>query len=322
MLRAERLESRDCPAFVANLFGGVLSVEILGPNIHTASVDQPTPGTTVVTVDGAPAIAVPTSQVAFALVVGSQDVTARNVIQNNTPLNIAEVGGPNDDTLFGGTGAVNALYGLGGSNIIYSILGGTQAFSVSPADHVFVNPNSSVVAPPGVPVVTFFKPNRTVGTPYIGQEADGVLYVTTANAGGFFELDPVAPGVVLATYDLGDGAGTRFAAFNNVVAVSFFGGSGRDVYINNTPISEAAYGGGGDDVMLGGVAAPDGSDVHLLKGRDGNDFVAGRGSRNDLSGNAGNDVIVLGGPHVEDTVRTGPGDTVVGVTATTAVISP
>jgi len=327
--RCERLEARENPAAVAlDPATDVLSV-VLDPGPHTVSVDTADPFSTLVSIDGqrgALVLTAPAGLPPLSVFVNGA-LTSRLVAQDNAAVTFAALGGAGDDTIFGGSGR-NFIAGGPGDDITYAILptatdyidtrdGGT--------DHVFANANPANTlltdGPALDPVVTFFRPDRLPGSGVLRQEADGVLYVVPTNNGSYFQLDPLpgaGAGAVVATYDLGDGRGRQTQAFSGVVALSYFGGSGADVMINNSSVREAAYGGAGDDFLLGGFG-----DVSILKGLAGSDSVLGRtAGRADLSGNAGSDTVVMFGPGVT-TFRVGPEDAVVaGFTPGDLALSP
>jgi hypothetical protein len=299
-LNCEVLEGRETPAVVALLPGDILSVT-LDPGVHTVSFDAIDKFSTKATVDGVTAgiaLSNPAGLPPLTVLVNGT-ATSKVVAQNNTSQNFIGVGGVGDDTFFGGTGAVNQIVPGPGNDLAYSIVGGSQIDTVTGSrptdvDRIYVNPNSSVEGKPQDPVVTFFRPGRTPGTPYIAQESDGVLYITPSNNGSFVQLDQLAgiPGGVKVTYDLGDGNGLRTGTFANVRAVSYFGGSGQDVFVDNTDRDIAAYGGGGNDFLLGGFAG-----VKIEKGLAGSDVVLSRSrDHSDLSGNAGADTVIDFGP--------------------------
>lgn len=286
MLSFEELESRDLPA--ALVLGGYLFVVESGPGPHTVSLSQQGAQYQLTEGDGNPAHDVSQlfSGLAGACLFGSPD--GPNVMQQLTPLPCLLVGGRFGDTLFGGTGT-NWLDGLGGADVVYSLLGTNTINSAGDGsiDRVFTNYSGQVTTDPGELVVRFFAPQRAPGTPYLAQEGDGVLYITTGNADSRVYLLPgAAADDVLAVYDLGDGRGVRASYFQAVKNVSYFGGAGNDTLVNLTAVDMEAYGGAGNDFLAGGRGR------NVLKGLAGNDVVWGRGAVNDLSGNAGADTLI------------------------------
>lgn len=313
-LQVEQLEDRSNPVAVSLDPGNVLSVVLDAGAVSSVSVDTADEFSTRVSVDGAQAglaLTNPEGLPRLSVVIDGS-LTAKAVIQNNTNLSFGAAGGVGPDVLFGGSG-FNFLFGGPGLDVIYAILpSATDVIEAADgeADRVFVNANPAnnvnTDGPVLDPVVTFFRPDRLPGSGVIRQEADGVLYVAPSNNGSVVTLDEPAPGVVVADYDLGDGNGPRRQQFLGVVAVSYFGGGGMDVYVNNTSVREAAYGSAGTDYLLGGFG-----DVSILKGLGGADQVLARtGGYADLSGNGGSDVVVQFGPGTA-TFRVSPDDEVV-----------
>ena len=306
------LEARDTPAsFLAP--GGQLTVSVSaapGPHTVDLSTVPAAAGTAVqVTEDGQVSGLFPTSMVTSLFVQGSN--AGRNVIQNNTAVLGVLVGGSGNDSLFGGTGT-NVLLPGGGDDEVYALLGvNVISTGGDGTDAVLTNAGASVLAGAEDQVVRFFGPGRTPGTPFVGLDPslnDGVLYITPSNGGSDTRLAPGAnPGDVTATLDLGDGLGSRTRAFSGVKFVSFFGGSGRDVYVNATTVPDAAYGSGGDDFLAGSLGA-----FSLLKGSGGNDVLLGRSRSNDLSGNSGADTLVATAGVGGNTFRVDAQDAVIG----------
>ncbi len=242
------------------------------------------------------------------------DKNTQNVIQNNTSLDSVITGGNHDDTLFGGTGN-NTIDGGKGDDIIYALLGSNTISSEGNGkDKIFTNFPANVTADTQDLVVRFFRPGRTPGVPFIGVE-DGVLYITPSNNGSSVVIDSVDKNTISVTYDLGDGNGLLQQTFDDVKAISYFGGAGNDLYMNNTEIVEAAYGSAGNDVLFGNLG-----DFSLLKGSGGNDVLYGRAKTNDLSGNGGADTLSSVGNN--DVYRYDLSDTLVGVDKKDVLISP
>jgi Ca2+-binding RTX toxin-like protein len=296
-MQLETLSDRIAPS--ATLTGGHLLVTVDGPEqVHTVSIDS-VGGQTQLTEDGIATVFV---GVTSATVIG--DTNAVNVVQNNTALPATLIGGKKDDTLFGGSG-VNVIDGGGGSDVVYALLGTNTITSVdNRSDLIFTNAGAVVTSDDADIVVRFFAAGRTPNSPFIGVE-DGVLYLTPSANGSFTQIDEAGKDAVQVTYDLGDGLGMQVATFTGVEAISYFGGSGDDTFVNNTKIANAAYGSAGSDSLTGGVGQ-----YSLLKGSGGDDTLVGRAKENDISGNGGADAItVLKG---KSTLRTDDADTVTG----------
>ncbi len=308
-LSVEMLERRDCPS--ATLLNGTLFVVEQGPGTHTVSVDSVNNQIQVTEGDGsglnnAVSLFDPAT-VTGVFVAGAPDGT--NIIQQNVAnLPALLVAGNHGDTIIGGNGP-NTIVGGYGKDVLYSLLGSNTIYTAGDGkeDYVLTNFGASVYSDPQDSVVRFFGPGRTPGTPFIGLDStlnDGVLYITPSNNGSWVVLDPGAvPGEVVASYDLGDGNGPQTQVFEGVGFVSYFGGSGNDVYYNNTSVSEAAYGSAGNDALVGGTG-----EVSFLKGLGGNDVVVGQARHNDISGNAGSDILIDLNRHKGDVIRVDAAD--------------
>ena len=274
----ERLETRDTPASV--LFAGG-SLVVLGDFLADNDVrfDSASPGVVTATVNG--------QSQTFSGVSNLISVTGRGAddLQNNTPLPMTAFLGDGDDSVIGGTGN-DVLYGQGGSDVIYDLLGSNTIFANDRGfDRVYTNAQSVAFVDAQDLLVTFFRPGRTPGSPFVGLEPDGILYITPGNADSSVSIDAVGTSVVV-TYNFGQGLLTRSFARSDIKGISYFGGGGNDLYVNNTDIEEAAYGSAGNDQLFGGFGA-----FNLLKGSGGNDVLIARGQRADLSGNGGADVL-------------------------------
>lgn len=300
-LSIERLEARDQPAAVA--FDGTANTIgiTLDPGPHTVSVDRFDDRSTVVSIDGvqaALALTAPEGLPPLAVVVDGT-ATSRLVAQNNTAQPVGFAGGAGDDTLFGGRG-FSFFFGGAGADTLYAILGPSQIVAGGDlaADAVFVRPDGQVTGDPFDTVATFFRPDALPGAGLLRQEPDGQLTVLPADAGSVVELAGTG-GEVTAAFDLGDGNGPQTRQFSGVTSVSYFGGAGRDVFIDRTDRPSAGYGGAGDDYLFAQRRGPAGP--KLLKGLGGADQVlADTDARTDLSGNGGADTVVQfgGGPTV------------------------
>ncbi len=301
-LNIEALESRDCPS--AALINGTLFVVEQGPGVHTVSVDNVNNQVQVTEGDGSgfnniTSLYDPTT-VTGVVVFGADNGV--NVVQQNTALPDMLVGGNRGDTIIGGAG-VNYIIGGNGGDTLYSLLGTNTIVTGNGEDYVLTNFGAQVYAEPQDQVVRFFGPGRAPGAGFIGLDPtlqDGVLYIAPTNNGSWTVLNPgTRQGEVIALYDLGDGNGQQAQVFEGVQFISYFGGGGNDAYVNNTRVGEAAYGGAGNDIVYGGAG-----DVSFLKGLGGNDVVVGRGGHNDISGNAGADILVDLNNHKGDVIRT------------------
>lgn len=284
MLRCERLEAREVMSS-AVLQNGLLAVTLSNGMVHTASID--TVGTdTVVTVDGQTLGTFATASISQLVVNGGN---RRDVIQNNTAITGTLAGNGGDDTLFGGTG-LNVVSGGAGRDTVYTLLGTNTILARGGGrDRLFVNASATVSADAGDSLVRFFAPGRTPGSGFIGQDKDGVLYIAPTNNGSstFISQGDKSDSLSVRS-DLGDGKGAQTLAFTGVKGIAFFGGTGKDTYVNDSAVVDAAYGSGGDDMLVGGVG-----EFTLLKGSGGNDTLVGRARQNDVSGNGGSDVILL-----------------------------
>jgi uncharacterized protein YkwD len=102
-------------------------------------------------------------------------------------------------------------------------------------------------------------------------------------------------GQVVATLNYTDASGEAHAleatyALTQVKSIVFKGGTGDDVFINDTALAVTAWGEGGNDYVEGGAGRD------KLKGGDGNDTVVGYTGNDYLYGDSGDDVLVgLGG---------------------------
>lgn len=316
VLSFEALEGRDLPS--ATLIGGVLFDFLRGPGVHRVSVDRV--GTQVQVVEDGQTSLFDAASVQAIYVKGAD--AAGNIVQNNTGIASALIGGDQADTLFGGTG-FNYIDPVGGDDLVYAII--PRSNNVINAggegrDFIFSNFGSFVNAGPEDQTATFFAPGRTPGSAFIGTDPslnDGTLYITPGNGGSqVFLLPGEKKGDVVALYDLGDGQGQKAQTFSGVSFISYFGGAGNDIYQNNTDTSEAAYGSAGDDVLVGGRG-----ERTLLKGSGGDDVLVLQAGQNDGSANSGRDRIFFlrGGPNV---ARIDAADLAFGLTAGDAVLSP
>ncbi len=313
MLNIEQLEARDLPS--ATLLGGILTVVESGPGVSTVSIDN-APGQIQVTEgDGSGfnnAVSLFDATTVTGVIVWGAG-NGVNVIQQNTSLPCLLLGGNRADTIFGGSG-LNFIDPGVGNDTVYALLGSNVINTAGDGpDRVFTNFPAIVFADARDSVVRFFGPGRTPGSGFIGLDTslnDGVLYIAPSNNGSWVILDPgPQPGDVVASYDLGDGAGPQTQLFRGVGFISYFGGTGTDQYLNNTAISEAVYGSASNDVLIGGIGA-----FSIEKGSGGNDIVVGRARHNDLSGNGGTDFLVDLGNHQDDILRTDAADLVFALT--------
>jgi Ca2+-binding RTX toxin-like protein len=224
-------------------------------------------------------------------------------ISNNTSVNSLLLGGAGSDTILSGAGNDTIDSGPG-RDVVYDLLGTNTITSTDGGgDRVFTNAQSSASVSPNDRLVTFFTPNRTPGSGTVSLE-NKVLYITPTNAGTSVVLNE-SGGKLVLTYDFGNGPVTQTFGRHDVEYIAYFGGTGNDLFVNNTRIDEVAYGSAGNDTLVGGMG-----DFSLMKGSGGNDTLTGRARRNDLSGNAGADTLVSQGGHT--TFRTDSADSVVG----------
>jgi len=295
MLKVERLEWRDCPAAVMNL--GVLTVAGHATQANVITVDA-VGDQTRVTLNGDQSLY---SGVTQLVLVGGNKA---DDISNNTAIPATIVAGAGNDSVFGGNGN-DVIVAGSGKDLVYDLLGANTIVSNddNSKDTIFSNFASVVLSDRKDQVVTFFAPGRTPGSGNISLE-NGVLYLTPNNNGNTFILNEVGNKVFL-TYNMGNGPQVTVFSKKDIDYIAFFGGTGNDVYLNNTSISEASYGSAGNDLIVGGTG-----DQSVLKGSGGSDVLVGRAKNNDMSSNGGNDILVsLFG---KTTFRTRQGDVLVG----------
>ncbi|MEM7457023.1 MAG: calcium-binding protein [Planctomycetota bacterium] len=91
------------------------------------------------------------------------------------------------------------------------------------------------------------------------------------------QLDVTADGGASASYGL-----------SQVQSIVFSGGSGDDIFLNNSSIGSTAYGHSGNDQLTGGSASD------LLLGGSGNDTISGNEGNDTLRGHDGNDLLYGG----------------------------
>lgn len=276
-LSLEKLEDRNLLAQVS-LVAGTLSV--VGTTINVAQLDS---DTVTLTADGKVTNFDNVSRLALF-----GNANTFNDITNGTSLPSTIVGGPKGNMLqaFGGN---DVIFCGSGADTVYDILGTNQVISLDGSgakDTLFVNAASSTVSKNFDQVVKFFDSGRTPGSGSV-QFVNGVLYLTPSNEG---TNTLVTQTLTRVNVTVNYGGILKSYAFkrDQVKYIGYFGGSGNDRFVNNTSISEVAYGGlGGDDVMFGNVGT-----FSFMKGGGGNDTIVGRSQRNDLSGNGGNDVLI------------------------------
>lgn len=273
-MNLEQLETRDCPSS-ATLSGGVLTVLLTGASPLLSVNPGATADAALVVVNNGPAQAF--AGVTSLVLIGAQNQP--NIIENNTALPATIFGGNKADTLFGGAG--NDVIGAGrGKDVVYDLLGANQIdASGDGPDRVFTNAASGAVVDSQDRLVSFFAPGRGPNAGVASLEG-GVLYLAPPANGSSTVLSGDRRSIVLTT----DWAGTQ--TFQGVKQIAYFGGSGDDTYINLTGVDDVFYGAGGNDTLLGGTGK-----YSLGKGSGGNDLVVGRAKVNDLSGNAGADLL-------------------------------
>jgi hypothetical protein len=102
----------------------------------------------------------------------------------------------------------------------------------------------------------------------IGLDAAGVLQVQADDVGAVLAVWQNADGDYNAYFDDRGADGPRVLTFSgaDVKGINFVGGSGNDVFVNATNLSDAADLGDGDDYYIGGTGAE--SRVSLGAGND------------------------------------------------------
>jgi hypothetical protein len=180
-----------------------------------------------------------------------------NVIQDTKGGSSITVGN-GDNNIYGGPG--DTIVAGSGQNIIYDILPGNTSVTVAPhqsIDHLFVGPTATLVgAQKQDHVARFFVPGRTIGSGTLVLDGD-TLYFTADNAGDLFQAVPL-PGNRTGVFTR-TATGQAFAVFKNkdFNQIAVFGGSGNDVFINQTAIDDVMYGAGGTNVLIGGYGQLD-----------------------------------------------------------------
>ena len=281
MLSLEVLEDRAVPASLT-FNAGVLAVVGDTNSANLVRFDAgPNAGDVVATVNGQTQTFNGVTQLVAVGGFKADDIA------NNTGVNMTALGLDGDDTIFGGTGT-DVIDGGRGSDVIYDLLGVNVSIGGSDGgqmDRLYINGNSQAIAGQNDLVVNFFANGRTPGSATIGLEL-GVLYISPSNAGTTTTIDRVGNQVVV-TYNFGTGTQVQKFDAKDVKAIAYFGGTGNDVFVNNTNIEDVAYGSAGNDTLVAGTGK-----FNLLKGSGGNDVLVARGKDADLSGNGGADVLV------------------------------
>jgi Ca2+-binding RTX toxin-like protein len=276
-LSVEALCDRTVPSTMSLLSGTTLMVVGDGGD-DVVTVNPAVNGTVTVTTNGVSTPYAGLTQIVVLGNGGADDIT------NNTGVAFMADGGSGDDTLMGGVG-VNVIDGGDGKDVIYSLLGQTTVVSAdNSADRVYVSAGATLSADGKDQVSTFFADGRVPGSGQ-AQLVNGVLYLTPPNGGSFTQIDEVKGQIVVTT----DWGFNLSFDKNDVDAIAYFGGSGNDVYLNNSKVEEAAYGSAGNDMIVGGFGS-----FNLLKGSGGNDVLQSRGKDADLSGNGGADLFLVG----------------------------
>ncbi len=346
-LSVEILEDRCVPAGTSvALSGGILNIVADPLRAHTVVVSQPSANTTQVMLDNTLfSYDTPITKLNY------QGGERGDKFTNNTGIGgtitfgagadivfskaanqIISVGGGNNfvqnqaggTTITAGNGD-NNIYGgpndtisVGsGKNIVYSILG-PATVTIAPhqgRNFIFVSAAGTVNgATANDRVAVFFAANRTPGTGSLVLE-NGTLYFTANNNGNQFTLNAVGNKLV-ATYDLNDGTGVRTQVFNksDVKLVANFGGSGNDVFINNSSVPDVQYGAGGNNLLIGGYG-----ELNLEKagGSAGTSVAIGRSPvYNDLNGSGSANItttLILNPYAAQNVVRTNnPADVIFG----------
>ncbi len=324
----EELEARDVPSStpLVGAFSSGTAFTVFDGAKHQAALSAFTnaAGQLAVTAqaDGQSTTFLAPAGTTSLVLLGSQ--RAPNVIQNTTTLPAVEVGGRKSDTIFTGNGGTvgspaDLVLPGGGKDVVYSLVGvHTLVTAGGGSDLVITNPNNTVVADSRDQVVTFFAGGRTPGSGTVAL-VNGVLYISPTNNGSTTSVDYGPRDTVVLTTDLGDGNGPQTFTYSrqSVNFVAYFGGTGNDVFVNNTRIDQAAYGSGGNDTLISGFGS-----YALEKGSGGNDTLIGRARVNDLSANGGVDTLFALAGQGHNIFRTNAQTTVVGQARGDVVVSP
>lgn len=277
-LQVELLENRETPSSVLFQNGQLL---ILGDmNKSNVAVVDSVGTDTRVRLNGQEQSF---QNVAYITMIGGNKA---DDFSNNTSINATIIGNDGNDTIIGGVG--NDIIDAGnGKDVVYDLLGvNTINAKDNQPDRVYTNAASLAAVDAKDQFVNFFATGRTPGTGVVSLE-QGVLYITPTNNGSSLVINQLNNKIVV-TYNFNDGLGVKTLFFNknDVKTIAYFGGTGNDLYVNNTKIEEAAYGSAGNDVIVSGFG-----DFNLLKGSGGDDVLIARGKRADLTGNSGTDFL-------------------------------
>ena len=208
---------------------------------------------------------------------------ARNFIKIDSGIDTNITGGNKADVIIGGTG-VNEINPKGGNDIV-SVFYGIGVVNVigQGVDQVYANqqsPETEVLQSSNDRVVYLNSWRRQPN--FIGME-EGILYIS-----------PFRSGTTSVTFENGDTTvtvnnGTRVFENQKPKFIAYLGNSTEpNTYINDTNISDVAFGGSDADVFLGGRGASS-----FLSGGDGNDFLVGSSRFNILDGGSGVDTLFL-----------------------------
>ncbi len=237
--------------------------------------------------------------------------------------NSIETVGNGFNTVYGGPGDAISV----GSNVntVYDILPGTQTITVAPhtgVDHLFVGPQSTLIGAQAQDHVATFFVAAPLGSGTFAQQG-GTLYFAANNNGDNVTFFPIGPGSVFVLYNLNNGAGYQTGVFVGVNQIAAFGGTGADVFINNTSIDDVQYGAGGSNILVGGFGQ---LDLEKAGGQAATNSIAiGRSPvSNDLNGSGltttTTTLIFLAGNH--NIIRTNsPTDVILGRQANDRVLS-
>lgn len=205
-----------------------------------------------------------------------------NFIQALAGNNLLTAGNGNNN-IYGGPG--DRIFVGSGQNIVYDILPGNQVITVAPhpgnVNYLFVGPQTTLIgAESQDQVARFFATGRGIGSGTLVLDS-GTLYFTASHAGDTYVAQDFGGQIQVTTISNGV-LDVRYFQRGDVRLIANFGGSGRDVFLNNTSIPDVQYGAGGTNVLVGGMGP-----LNLLKagGAAGNSSAFGRSPLyNDLNG--------------------------------------
>lgn len=265
------------------------------------------------------------NNVVYTIAPGSRVQTGQgnNVLQV-TGGNSTISAGNGNNSVYGGPGDVIQVGA--GVNVVYDILPGTQTITVAPhtgIDHLFVGPQSTLKgALPQDHVATFFV-TAPLGSGKLAVN-NNTLYYAASNAGDLFLVNQFGS-QIFVTYGPQGNVNTQVFAAGSFNQIAAFGGSGNDLFVNNTNIDDVQYGAGGVNFIEGGTGA-----FTLIKtggtAAGGSVAIARSPVYNDINGSgnttAANVLIFQGGSQAQNIVRTNsPSDVIIGFKATDTLVS-